>query len=105
MRKLLLSLACLLFMAGLVVAAEVTLVKFDKDKGTLTVKDGDKETTYKVSDKVKYTYTDKDGNAKEAKTEVIERVLGSDKAAGKLKLDITTDKDTVTEVKIKGGKK
>ena len=36
MRKLLLSLTTMLFMAGLVVAAEVVLVKYDKDKKELT---------------------------------------------------------------------
>ena len=51
MRKLLLSLAALFFMAGLVVAAEVTLVKYDKDKKEVTVKDDkDKEHTYKITD-------------------------------------------------------
>ena len=65
MRKLLLSLACLFFMAGLVVAAEVTIFKFDKEKKEVTVKEGDAEKTYKISDKTKFSTTDKDGNAKE----------------------------------------
>jgi len=104
MRKLMLSIAALCFMAGLVVAADVTLVKFDKDKKELTVKDGDKEKTYKVTDKTKFSTTDKDGNAKESTYDQAEKRLSSDKAAGKLKLDITTDGDKVTEVKYKGGK-
>src|SRR6266508_4238359 len=104
MRKLLLSLAALFFMAGLVVAAEVTLVKFDKDKKEVTVKDGDKEKTYKITDKTKFSTTDKDGNAKETTYEKAEARLSNEKAAGKLKLDITADGDKLTEVKYKGGK-
>jgi len=104
MRKLLLSVAALFFMAGLVVAAEVTLVKFDKDKKEVTVKDGDKEKTYKITDKTKFSTTDKDGNAKEATYEQAEKRLSNEKAAGKLKLDVTTDGDKLTEVKYRGGK-
>src|SRR5262245_16938027 len=72
MRKLLLAVAALFFMAGLVVAAEVTLVKYDKDKKEITVKDDkDKESTYKITDKTKFTLTTKDGD-KEAKYEEVE---------------------------------
>src|SRR5438067_1552421 len=104
MRKLLTALTCLLFMAGLVIAAEVTLVKFDKDKKEITGKNGDKQKTYKVSDKTKFSVTDKDGNAKEATYEQAEKRLSNEKQFGKLKLDITTDGDKLTEVKYKGGK-
>jgi hypothetical protein len=104
MRKVLLSIAALFFMAGLVVAAEVTLVKFDKDKKEITVKDGDKEKTYKVSDKTKFSATDKDGNAKEATYEQAEKRLSNEKAWGKMKLDLTADGDKATEIKYKGGK-
>ena len=82
MRKLLLAVAALFFMAGLVVAAEVTLVKFDKDKKEVTVKDDkDKENTYKVTDKTTFTIVTKDGD-KEAKYENVEKILSSEKAAG-----------------------
>jgi hypothetical protein len=104
MRKLLLGVAALFFMAGLVVAAEVTLVKYDKDKKEITVKDGDKEKTYKVTDKTKFSSTDKDGNAKEATYEQAEKRLSNEKGWGKMKLDITTDGTKLTEVKYKGGK-
>jgi len=104
MRKLLLGVAALFFMAGLVVAAEVTLVKFDKDKKEITVKDGDKEKTYKVTDKTKFSVTDKDGNTKEATYEQAEKRLSNEKQFGKLKLEITTDGDKLSEVKYKGGK-
>jgi len=104
MRKLLLGIAALFFMAGLVVAAEVTLVKFDKDKKEITVKDGDKEKTYKITDATKFSTTDKDGNSKEATYTQAEKRLSNEKGFGKMKLDITTSGDKVTEVKYRGGK-
>ena len=105
MRKLLMALTVLFVMAGLVVAAEVTLVSYDKEKKTLVVKDGDAEKTYKVTDKTKFTKTDGKGeNGKEAKIEDFEKA--SEKGKGKAKLTVTTDKDTVTEITWKaGGKK
>jgi hypothetical protein len=108
MRKLLLSIATMLFMAGLVVAAEVTLVKYDKDKKELTVKDeNDKEKTYKITDKTTFTLVTKDGD-KEGKFENVEKLLNNEKfiGSGKIKWDITTDGDKITGVKYKfGGKK
>ncbi len=96
MRKMLLALVALFAMAGLVVAVEVTVVKFDKDKKEVTVKEGDAEKTYKVSDKAKFTTTDGKGeNAKEAKYEDFEKRVSGKK--GGAKLDIKTDKDTLTE--------
>jgi len=106
MRKLLTSLACLFFMAGLVLAAEVTLVKYDKDKKEVTVKDAnDKEKTYKITDKTTFTFTTKDGD-KEGKWENVEKMLSNEKyvGSGKAKWDITTDGDKITSVKMKGGK-
>ena len=105
MRKLLLSIVCMLFVTGVVIAAEVTLVSFNADKKEVTVKEGDKEVVYKLTDKTKVSIIDKDGNAKEGTLEVAGKILGNDKAKGKLKFDITTDKDTVTEIKLKGKKK
>jgi len=109
MRKLLLSMAAMFFMAGLVVAAEVTLVKYDKDKKEVTVKDADgKEKSYKLTDKTKFTFTTKDGD-KEGTFEGVEKMLSNEKytGSGKVKWDITTDGDTITAVKAKGfgGKK
>ena len=106
MRKLLTALTCLLFMAGLVIAAEVTLVKYDKDKKEVTVKDDkDKEHTYKITDKTMFTFVTKDGD-KEAKWENVEKMLTNEKhvGSGKAKWDITTDGDKITAVKMKGGK-
>lgn len=111
MRKLLLSLSCLFFMAGLVVAAEVTLVKFDKDKKEVTVKDDkDKEHTYKITDKTTFAFTTKDGD-KDMPYEAVEKMLTNEKfekalSSGKVKWDITTDGNKITSVKMKGfGKK
>src|SRR5262245_19269756 len=120
MRKVLLATAALFFMAGLVVAAEVTVVKFDKDKKEVTVKEGDAEKTYKLTDKTKVYTTDKDGNKTDSTYEALEKRLSNvgktdgDKGKGKGKgkggfgagkLDITTDGDTITEVKMRSFRK
>lgn len=96
MRKFLLSLACVLFLAGITFAVEAVFVKFDGEKKELTVKEGDKDKTYKITDKTKVSIVDKDGNAKEAELKVLSKAK-----EGKTKLDLTTDKDTVTEIKMK----
>ena len=70
------------------------------------VKDGDKEATYKLTEKTKVSITDKDGNTTEGKLEnLTKRLENLDKAKNKLKLDITTKGDEITEVKMRGGKK
>jgi len=79
------ALAAFCFTVGLAVAAEVTLVKYDDATKTITVKEGDKETSYKVGDKVKTE------NLAKAKTGA--------------KLDITVESGTVTAVKPLGKKK
>jgi len=103
MRKLLLALAVMFCMAGLVVAAEVVSLGYDKDKKEFKVKEGDAEKTYKVTDKTKFTVTDKDGkNEKEAKVEdFAKRAAGKDGKGG-AKFEIKTDKDEITEVIWKG---
>ena len=98
MRKIVLSALSLILTAGLVLAASVTLVSFDGKE--LKVKDGDKETTYKVTDKTVFKAGDKDATLEQAT-----KMLSNPKAAGKAKLDITTDGDKVTEVKLPMGKK
>jgi hypothetical protein len=103
MRKLLLSLTCLLFMTGFVIAVEVTLVKFDGDKKEVTVKEGDAEKTYKITDKTKVSFIDKDGNAKEGTLDAATKILSNDKFKGK-KFEITTDKEDITEIKLKAKK-
>jgi hypothetical protein len=107
MRKLLSALSVMLLMTGIVVAAEFTVVKYDPDKKEVTVKSDDKEVTYKFSDKVKISVTDKDGNTTEGKFEDLEKRLKRVKADSKFptKIDITTDKETITEIKYKAGGK
>ncbi len=65
MRKMLMSLLAMFLMAGLVVAAAGTVTKVDGKK--VTIKEGDKETEYSVTEKTKFTTTDFKGeNSKEA---------------------------------------
>lgn len=103
MRKLLLALVAMFFMAGLVVAVEVTVVSFDKEKKELKVKEGDDVKVYKIGDKTKLTVTDAKGeNAKEVDYAAFEKRFSK----GKGKVEIKTDKDTITELTWKaGGKK
>jgi hypothetical protein len=104
MRKLLLSLVCMLFLAGLVVATEYTIVSYDKDTKTVTLKDKDsKEVKGKLTDKTKVTRIDKDGNKTEGKLEGVEKMLSSDKAAGR-KLEATIEDGKITEITTKGKK-
>ncbi len=101
MRKLLLSFGCLLFMTGLVLATEVTLLKYDGEKKEVTVKEGDVEKTYKLTDKTKVWFIiDKDGTTKKATPDAAAKVLGSDHFKGK-QFEITYSKDTITELKLK----
>jgi hypothetical protein len=109
MRKFVMAAVACLFTFGLALAAEVTFVKFDKDKKELTVKDDkDKEVTYKITDSTKFLFTDKDGNQKEMKVEKgIER-LEKDKdrkKAPKYDIEVDKDKKSIKELKFKGGKK
>jgi hypothetical protein len=111
MRKLLLSMSCLFFMAGLVIAAEVTLVKYDKDKKEVTVKDDKgKEHTYKITDKTTFSFATKDGGTKELPAEQVEKMLTNEKfekaiESGNVKWDITTDGNKIKTAKMKFGKK
>jgi hypothetical protein len=109
MRKLMLSLGIMCFMAGLVIAAEGTITKVDVDKKEVTIKEGDKETTYKYTDKVKVTLVSgKKGEEKEedGKYEDFEKRLKNFKADSKRGNNITFEaKDgTLTSVKIRAGK-
>jgi len=97
MRKFVLSMLALFVCVGLTIAAQVTFVKYDEDKKALTVKEGDKEKTYTITDKTTFKRNDKD--------------VASDKALPALKkmkadakLEITVDGDKLTEVKLPGKK-
>jgi hypothetical protein len=100
MRKLLMALASTLVMTGLVVAAEVTLVKYDPEKKAVTVKEGDVEKTYTLTDKTK-VFVIRDGKAEDATVDTAIKVLGNDRAKGKLKFELIADKDTIAEMKLK----
>ncbi len=103
MRKLLLSLTALFCMTGLVIGAELALVKFDKDKNEATFKDGDKEVTGKLSKDTKVSLIDKDGNSKDGALEDVTKKWGNDKSVGK-KYEVTIKDGAITEVKIKSKK-
>jgi hypothetical protein len=105
MRKFVMSLVMVLFLAGLVFAVEVTVLKYDSTKKEVTVMEGEKEKTYTISDDTKVSVVDKDGNAKEAKLTTLTKRLENEKSLGKMKMDITVKGKEITEVKIKGGKK
>ena len=104
MRKLLLSMVCMMFMTGLVLAAEYTIVSYDKDTKTLTVKDkDDKEVKAVATDKTKITLIDKDGVKSEGKLEDVTKRWSSDKAVGK-KAELTIEDGKITEVSVKSKK-
>ena len=100
MRKLILSALSMILTAGLVLAAQVTLVSFDGK--VLKVKEGDVEKSYDVDDKTVFKATTKDGD-KDIPLEKATKAL--EKGGGKAKLDITVDGKKVTEVKFKMGGK
>ena len=108
MRKLLCALAITFVMAGLVVAAEGTITKVDLEGKKITLKEGDKETEYKFTDKVKVTLlVGKDSTEKEGKYEDLESRLKNFKADSKRgnKLTFEAKDGEITSVKIRGGKK
>jgi CBS domain containing-hemolysin-like protein len=100
MRNLLISFACFLLLTGLVVAAEVTLVKYDTDKKEVTVKEGDAEKTYKLTDKTK-VYVVKDGKNEDSTVDTAIKLLSNEKAKGKLKFELTAENDSIREIKLR----
>jgi hypothetical protein len=92
------------FMAGVMIAAEHTIVSYNKDtkEGVFKDKDG-KEVKGKLTDKTKITVIDKDGNKTEGKLENIVKNWSGDKVAGK-KTDITIVNGEITEVTVKKNK-
>lgn len=99
MRKFALAALALFCSLGLVIAGEVTFVKYNEDKKELTVKDGDKEVTLKITDKTTFKRGDKDVPADKALPAFAKM------KEGKSKFEVTTDKDTATEIKFPGKKK
>ena len=105
MRKFLVAVLFTAGLAGLALAGEVTLVKYDKDKKEVTVTAESVEKVYKLTEKTKFTFTDQDGKETVGDLAAAEKTLKNEKAVGKAKFDITVDKDTITAVKFKGRKK
>lgn len=105
MRKFLTALLCIVGLSGLALATEVTLVKYDKDKKEVTVKEESGEKTYKLTEKTRFTFADQDGKETAGDFAAAEKTLKNEKAAGRAKLDITTEKDAITAMKIKSRKK
>lgn len=104
MRKYVLSVLALFVAVGFTIAGEVVFMSYDKEKKELKVKEDDKEKTYKVTDKTKFMRNDKDV-PNDKGMEALDKMNSNEKVKGKGKLEITTEKDTVTEIKMKGGKK
>jgi hypothetical protein len=100
MRKMLLAVASLLLMCGLAVGVEVTLLKFDKDTKEVTVKEGEVEKVYKITDATKFFGVDKSGNMREMTYDDAVKGLGNQKSEGKLKFDITANNDEITQAKM-----
>ena len=105
MRKFLTALLFAMGLAGLALAGEVTLVKYDKDKKEVTVKEEAGDKVYKLSGKATFTFTDQDGKEMPGDLAAAEKTLKNEKAVGKAKFDITVEQDTITAVKFKGRKK
>lgn len=101
MRKFALSLAVLLACVGLTLAATVTFKKYDETKKELTVEEDGKDKTYKITDKTKVKVGDKDGDLEKLTKGWVKN---GEKMAGKSKLDITVEKDEITEIKTKARK-
>jgi hypothetical protein len=99
-------------MAGLAFGVEVAVVRYNADTKEVTVREGNKEVTYKIADNVKVSIKDRQGNVKEGTFADWERRLklaGGKGAGGKGggrfgggKADITVKDGVITEVSITG---
>lgn len=105
MRAPLLALAGLFLMTGLAAAVEVTLVEFDKDQKQVTVKEGEEQKVYKLTDATKFFGVDPDGNARPMTYDDAVKGLGNEKAKGALKFAIEVKDDAVTEARFKSKKR
>jgi len=100
MRKFVLATLALVLTVGLAVAGEVAFVKYDAEKKELTVKEGDKSATYKITDDTKAKRGEKD-----AKLENVLKYFGEKAKEGdKFEIAVDKEKKTVTEITLKGKK-
>lgn len=104
MRKFMLAALALFVSVGLTLAGQVTFLGYDKDKKELKVKDGDKEKTLKVTSDTKFKRGDMDVPSDKGMA-ALEKMDSNEKSKGKAKLEVTTDGDKVTEIKMTAGKK
>lgn len=104
MRKLLLALICHLLMSGLAAAVEVTLVSFDKELKEITVKQGEEQRVYKITDATKFYGVDPEGNARAMTYDDAVKGLGNEKAQGRLKFDLTSKDEELVEAKFRAKK-
>jgi hypothetical protein len=102
MRKMLLALFMVLFMAGLVVAAEGFLTKVDVDKKEATIDDK----VYKIDDATKITAKGKD-ESKDADIKALAKAAERKGKDGKVGTKVTFEaKDTkLTTIEFRGGGK
>lgn len=108
MRKLFLATASVFLMAGLAYAVDVVVLRYNANTKQVTVKEGDKEVTYKIAEDVKVILKDKEGNTKEGSFADWERRLKfaggkGGKGGGRFgggKADITVKGGVITEVTI-----
>jgi opacity protein-like surface antigen len=100
-----LALVGVFLMSAAAAAAEVTLIEFDRNQKQVTVKEGDAQRVYRLTDTTKYYGVDEDGEAREMTFEDAVKGLGSDKAKGVLKFDLTATEDEVTEARFKARKR
>ncbi len=107
MRKFMLAAVGLFFTVGLALAAEVTFVKFDKEKKELTVKgDDDKESTYKITDDTKFKMKGKDGDVDVPAEKALDRLEKAKEGKTKFDIEVDKDKKAVKELTFRGrGKK
>lgn len=105
MRKFGLAVCCLLLVTGLLSGVEVTLVKFDKEKKEVTVKEGSEEKVYKITDTTKFSSVDKAGAQRALTYDDVLKGLTNAKAVGKLKFDLTAKDGAILEAKMPGKKK
>ncbi len=105
MRKMLLALGCALLLCGLAVAGDVTLLKFDKDKKTVTVKEGATESVLQITDTTKFLAVDPDGVAHALTFDDAVKGLGSPKSEGALKFGVTVKGSSIVEMKLPAKKR
>ena len=105
MRKLLLVLIGLLLASGIAAAVEVTLVSFDADEKQVTVKEGEAQKVYRITDATKFYGVDPEGKAREMTYDDAVKGLGNPKAENRLKFNVTVKDEEIVEAKFAAKKR